>query len=72
MTLSHCGFKHLTVNYSMHFVDPDTKMRTNNIERLWRDVKTKVPRYCGRKKHFVEYLVRSMFLMAHMDGNVLC
>lgn len=67
--LSESGFKHLTVNHSVNFVDPSTKAHINTVERLWREVKSKVPLYGRRKKHFVGYLSRSMFIMAHKDGN---
>ena len=32
--LSGRGFEHLTVNYSLNFVDPNTKAHTNTIKRL--------------------------------------
>ena len=64
------GFQHLTVNHSVNFVDPtDPATHTNTVERLWREVKAKVPLYGRRKKHFVGYLARSMFIMAHKDPN---
>jgi hypothetical protein len=34
------GFRHLTINHSRHFVDPnDRTIHTNGIERLWRSLK---------------------------------
>ena len=64
------GFRHLTVNHSVNFVDPlDKKTHTNTIERLWREAKAKVPLYGRRKKHFAGYLARSMFLMAYKEEN---
>ena len=64
------GFKHLTVNHSLNFVDPTNKAtHTNTIERKWREVKSKVPLYGRKKKHFVGYLARSMFIMANKDPN---
>lgn len=68
--LEHEGYQHLTVNHSVNFVDPDNKdTHTNNIERLWREAKKKVPLYGRRKKHFAGYLARSMFIMAIPDPN---
>lgn len=32
-------YKHLTVNHSENFVDPDTGADTNEIERLWKELK---------------------------------
>ncbi|XP_068237043.1 uncharacterized protein [Palaemon carinicauda] len=59
--LAEEGFKHLTVNHSLHFVDPQTQAHTNTVERKWRDVKNLVPKYGRRKKHFVGYLATSYF-----------
>ena len=67
--LSDSGFKHLTVNHSINFVDPHTHAHTNTVERLWREIKSKVPLYGRKKKHFVGYLARSMFMMAYKDPN---
>lgn len=67
--LEEKGYKHLTVNHSVNFVDPTTLAHTNNIERLWREAKSKVPLYGRRRKHFAGYLARSMFLMAEKNQN---
>lgn len=68
--LSGNGFRHLTVNHSINFVDPSDKAtHTNTVERMWREVKAKVPLFGRRKKHFVGYLSRSMFMMAHKEEN---
>ena len=66
--LSSEGFNHVTVNESINLVEPNNKA-TNTIERMWREVKGKVPLYSRRKKHFVGYQARSMFIMAHKDRN---
>ncbi|KAK3892374.1 hypothetical protein Pcinc_003744 [Petrolisthes cinctipes] len=67
--LEHEGFTHLTVHHSVNFVDPLSLAHTNNIERLWREVKRKVPLFGRRKKHIVGYLARSMFLMAYEEDK---
>lgn len=59
------GYRHLTVNHSEHFVDPDSGACTNTIESMWRALKKSLPvsgtvnglynsyfcQYCIRKKY---------------------
>ena len=39
---------HCSVNHSRHFVDPATGVHTQNIERNWNRVKTKLKRMKGQ------------------------
>jgi len=59
--LSLEGFVHQRVNDSQNFVDPDTGAHTQNIERLWRDVRGGVPRFGRSQKHVVGYLAEFLF-----------
>ena len=58
------GFKHLTVNHSLNFVDPSTGAHTNNIESLWWQIKRQLPstHTRGSEKtwymHLCEYMYR--------------
>jgi transposase-like protein len=63
------GFVHQTVNHSQNFVDPNTGAHTQNIERLWRDVRGGIPRFGGRKHHLVGYLAEFMFKRKFSDPN---
>lgn len=64
------GYKHLTVNHSINFVNPNNKdAYTSSIKRLWRETKREVPLFGTGKKHFAGYLARTMFLMAIDDSN---
>ena len=50
-SLSAEGFRHLTVNHSLSFTDPeDPTINTNHIECSWRHVKESFSSH-GRKKH---------------------
>ncbi|XP_031346116.1 uncharacterized protein LOC116172974 [Photinus pyralis] len=58
------GFRHLTVNHNLTFVDPDTGAHTQNIERLWRDVRGGIPRYGRKEAHMSGYLAEFLFKRA--------
>lgn len=55
------GYKHLTVNHSYNFVDPDSKAHTQNIERAWRDTRANIPRFGTRQKHYAGYIAEFLF-----------
>ena len=59
--LSSHGFVHQTVNHSQNFVNPDSGAHTQNIKRLWCDVRGGIPRFGRSKKHLVGYLAEFMF-----------
>jgi len=62
--LPAAGFGHLTVNHSLHFVDPQTGAHTQNIESTWRHMKRKICRGGVRNAdqqldlHLAEFLWR--------------
>jgi len=55
-------FVHQTVNHSVHFVDPDSGAHTQNIERLWRDVRGGIPRFGRSNKHISSAIWLNFFL----------
>ncbi|XP_025152732.1 uncharacterized protein LOC112588147 [Harpegnathos saltator] len=55
------GFIHLTVNYSMNFVDSGTGAHTQNIERTWREVRANISRYGTREKYLIGYIAELFF-----------
>ncbi|KAJ8976845.1 hypothetical protein NQ317_012969 [Molorchus minor] len=65
--LSEKNYQHLTVNYSVNFIDPETGTHTQNIERVWAEVRKLVPRYGRHKKHYEGYLAECLFVMRHSD-----
>ncbi|XP_026684137.1 uncharacterized protein LOC113470127 [Diaphorina citri] len=62
--LSEEGFTHFTVNNRINFVDPETGAHTQNIKRLWREVRAHVPRYGVKRLHFAGYLAEFHFKRA--------
>lgn len=60
------GFKHLTVNHSVNFVDPETGAHTNTIESTWRALKKSLPKHGTTKvlydSYFAQYCVRKKYL----------
>ncbi|KAJ8964190.1 hypothetical protein NQ314_005071 [Rhamnusium bicolor] len=66
-SLGENQYKHLTVNHSVNFVDPDTGTHTQNIERLWVEVRKLVPRFGRTKRHYEGYLSECLFAMRHPD-----
>ncbi|KYN50227.1 hypothetical protein ALC62_04155 [Cyphomyrmex costatus] len=59
--LKNYGYIHKTVNHKNNFLDPDTKVHTQNIERVWRDIRGMIPRYGTVKYHYEHYLAEIMF-----------
>ncbi|XP_066253403.1 uncharacterized protein [Euwallacea similis] len=55
-------YQHLQINHSLQYVDPnDPQIHTQNIERVWRDVRGGIPRYGRKEPHFVGYLAEFLF-----------
>ena len=70
--ISENGYIHATVNHRYNFVCPeDRTVHTNNIERLWRDLKSSVPkssRLSDRLEYVDSYLFDRIF-PSNNDGE---
>ena len=47
------GYKHLKVNQSLNFQEPECGVHMNISEQHWRDLMNLVPKYGHCKRHFV-------------------
>ena len=65
--LSSKGFVHESVNYSKNLVDPDSRAHTQHIERTWREVRGRIPRFGRKEKHMVGYLAEFLFKRQYSD-----
>ncbi|CAD7077814.1 unnamed protein product [Hermetia illucens] len=63
--LEEYGFIHETVNHSKNFIDPQSGAHTQNIERNWRELRSKIPKYGRKKDHYAGYLAEYMFLRTY-------
>jgi hypothetical protein len=52
--LEETGINHLTVNHSLHFVDPITGIHTQNIESYWSKLKLRVKAMKGVRGSVLE------------------
>lgn len=59
--LAEEGYLHHTVNHSENFINPVDGTHTNNIERVWRDIRFTIPRFGVSKDHFPGYLAEFLF-----------
>ena len=64
-TLNEEGFVHKTVNHSEIFVNPDDGVHTQNVERLWKDVKSWILKSGIRKIRFEKYIASYVFCRAY-------
>ncbi|KAL1130115.1 hypothetical protein AAG570_013054, partial [Ranatra chinensis] len=68
--LRELGYNHLTVNHSLHFVDPDTETHPNIIEPMWRHVKFNTHGYGRTISNFQQYLGHYLFDRLVKSNNI--
>jgi hypothetical protein len=69
--LSQDGFFHASVNHIYNFVSPiDRRIHTQNIERIWRSLKSFMPKSIKANKKN-EYLIQFLFERRNNNGNKL-
>ena len=61
-TIGNLRYQHLTVNHSVHFVDPVTQATTNHEESMWGRAKQRNKRECGTHRSLLtSYLLEFMW-----------
>lgn len=69
-SLGKIGYTHHKVNHSKEFVSTnDTSVHTQNIERLWRDVKEWVKKPGMVLYHVKKYIARYVFCKTVTEAN---
>ncbi|GFX92253.1 DDE_Tnp_IS1595 domain-containing protein [Trichonephila clavipes] len=60
--LSHEGYQHLRVNYSLTFKNPETSAHTNSIEGTWSAIKRSLRNHAAHVEgEFDHYLAEYMW-----------
>ena len=67
--LSKLEYKYLTINHSQQFVDGT--IHTQNIERIWSDLKEYIQRPGKRRIYMEQYVARYLFISATEDKQKL-
>ena len=66
------NYTHKVINHNQYFVDPeDSTIHTQNIERLWRDIKEWSRRPGVRSIYLHQYLARYLFISGTEEKNLL-
>ena len=70
--LGQLGYVHKCINHSENFVDTeDNTVHTQNIERLWRDIKEWIKRPGNRSIYFRQYISRYLFGNRYPEDQLL-
>ncbi|EFN65577.1 hypothetical protein EAG_11052, partial [Camponotus floridanus] len=59
--LQNLPYQHETVNHEQNLVESTTGAHTQNVERLWREMRAALPRYGIRTYHYETYVAEFIF-----------
>jgi transposase-like protein len=61
-TIGNIGYRHLTVNHQVNFVNPVTGAHTNTVENMWMRAKRRNKRECGTARGMIDtYVIEFMW-----------
>ena len=61
-TIGNIGYRYLTVNQQVNFVNPVTGANTNAIENIWMKAKRRNKRECGTARGMIDtYVIEFMW-----------
>ncbi|GFQ66622.1 DDE_Tnp_IS1595 domain-containing protein [Trichonephila clavata] len=59
--LENAGFLHGTVNHKYNFVDPDTGVHTQHVERMWGSAKWRNKKQRGTARHLDSHTLSNLY-----------
>ncbi|GFN76105.1 transposase, isxo2-like domain-containing protein [Plakobranchus ocellatus] len=63
-TINNIGYRHLTVNHNLNFVDPISGATTNHVESMWCRAKLRNKKECGTTRSLLDsYMIEFMWRM---------
>ena len=67
--LEQARYEHVKVNYRYHFVDPETGVHTQNVERMWGSAKWHNKRHCGTARHHLDSCLAEFMCQQQVNGD---
>ncbi|XP_014271448.1 uncharacterized protein [Halyomorpha halys] len=66
--INHPQYHQLTIDHNLNFVDPQSGVNTQNIERMWHEVLSNIPRF-GRGKNLIDGYLAEFYWKSKFERN---